>query len=171
MSGIKSQANLQTRELAKQDYLDGHITIEQIALKHDIPHDTLKDWIKNGRYGDLPWSYIKKERQVAAKRELMDKATVHLPGVFNTGLEILNYAFSKVRDGLTAGMYEGRELDVIKGTVDSILKVYKIIRLDENKSTTNVAVATEKINAPEVTKELKNYMENLIGEAIEVETE
>lgn len=171
MSGVKNQGLLQKRELVKIDYLSGEWTVEELAVKHELSVHTLSDWIKVGRYGDPPWSLLKKERQVAQKREVMDKASLSLPRVFKTGSEILDYGFLKIRDNLMAGIYEGREADIVKSTIDSMLKIYKILRLDDNKSTSNTAIAVEKIDSKETTKELAKFLEGALGETINLEAD
>jgi hypothetical protein len=168
MSGIKNHSLLQQRELIKADYINNMGTVEQLAEKWNISVNTLQDWVKVGRYGDAPWGLLKKEKQVAMKRDLMDRASVHLPGAFKTGAEIVDYGFAKIRDRLVSGACEGRELEIVRSTAEVMCKLYKILRLDENKSTSNVAVASDK-GSTEATKELKDYMSKILGEEIELE--
>jgi|SRR6185436_11615524 len=154
------------KELVKEAYLAGDSTLGDICNRFDVAFETLRDWIRNGRHGDTPWSVLRKERQMAQKRELMDKASLHLPSVFKTGSEILEYGLKKIHDSLVAGKYEGSEVEVIKTTADIMLKVYKVLRLDSGQSTSNTAIAVSHTEESENLEEVKTYLKSALGEDV-----
>lgn len=142
----------------KSDYIAGKFsTTKELAEHHHINVNTLNDRIYKGRWGCKPWREEKRDLEEEIKAHAVEQAKKYLVRVYKVGSDIALKVLEGINKELLDGKYSSRELPgVLEKTVSAMAKANAVLRLEDGKSTQNIAV-----NKTQISDELNDALKDL----------
>ena len=147
--GVATRQQMQALDL----FLKYH-TLAQVADLVDAPVGTVRDWVYVGRNGMLPMVEIRASLEKDMLKEIAEHKGPALKSIMDSSLCVISNNMASLKKS-------GRDLtiDEVKKVSDIIANMDKILRLDEGKSTDNVAIAN--INMVETISDVKDSLHEI----------
>lgn len=156
---------------ALADYLD-HVPVHMLASTYGIPQKQLTTWINDGNGTDKSWAELREEADNSIRQDYFVTKSYRMHELVSLNMIALRRLLTKLVKKKNMTVRDGKML------AETLELLDKITRLDEGRSTSNVAVLHKPATLEEVRAELqkidpflskqKQQLESSNGKALEI---